>query len=189
MTRVSLLFAVVFATFRIFLGSSASFRPPAVPLIVQDPYISIWSPADNLFETDTIHWTGDPISFFGMLIIDGKCFRWMGSDQFNNCPNSVSQTSLTVLPLTTSYRFTADSIQFNVNFTSPAGFPLVSFSPRRPYHIHKKNSYRRRWKEPFRRYSMAKLLHYLSNLWNLFFARRKSANWCIFRRKRAIINE
>ena len=53
-------------------------RAPSVPIIVSDPYFSIWSPYDKLMEGSTEHWTsvgmaaslrGDfslfSISFFG----------------------------------------------------------------------------------------------------------------------------
>ncbi|MCI9335797.1 MAG: DUF4964 domain-containing protein, partial [Lachnospiraceae bacterium] len=33
-------------------------RIAAVPLITCDPYFSLWSGSDCLYETDTMHWTG-----------------------------------------------------------------------------------------------------------------------------------
>lgn len=32
-------------------------RAPSVPIIVSDPYFSIWSPYDKLMEGSTEHWT------------------------------------------------------------------------------------------------------------------------------------
>ena len=55
-------------------------RAPAYPLITIDPYTSAWSAADHLYDTDVTHWTGRPFPFDGILTVDGKDWRFMGSD-------------------------------------------------------------------------------------------------------------
>ena len=56
-------------------------RVPSVPLIVNDPYFSIWSPYDQLNEGMTRHWTNDEKPLGGWLRVDGKTYCFMGADR------------------------------------------------------------------------------------------------------------
>lgn len=53
-------------------------RAPSVPLITSDPYLSIWSPYDQLNEGSTQHWTGTEHPLIGAVRVDGKVYRFMG---------------------------------------------------------------------------------------------------------------
>ena len=56
-------------------------RVPSVPLIVNDPYFSIWSPYDKLNEGTTRHWTNDEKPIQGWLRVDGVTYCFMGIDR------------------------------------------------------------------------------------------------------------
>ena len=56
-----------------------SLRMPSVPVIVNDPYFSIWSPYDRLTDGPTRHWTNDEKPVDGLLRVDGKTYSFMGS--------------------------------------------------------------------------------------------------------------
>lgn len=56
-------------------------RAPAVPLILSDPYLSIWSPFDKLTDGSTQHWTGASHPLVGALRVDGKTYRFMGEEK------------------------------------------------------------------------------------------------------------
>ncbi len=68
-----------FAVSGIAADDQAAWRPPAVPLVVHDPYFSIWSPSDKLAESWPRHWTGTIHALCGMVRIDGKTYRIMGA--------------------------------------------------------------------------------------------------------------
>ena len=61
-------------------------RAPSVPIIVSDPYFSIWSPYDNLMEGSTEHWTSAKKPLLGALRVDGKVYRFLGKDKINLVP-------------------------------------------------------------------------------------------------------
>ena len=56
-------------------------RLPSYPLVVSDPYFSIWSPYDQLTDGTTRHWTDDEKSIEGLLRVDGTTYRWMGAER------------------------------------------------------------------------------------------------------------
>jgi len=93
-------------------------RPPAVPLINVDPYFSVWSDADRLYDRNTVHWTGRPNSILGIITIDGTSYRFMGSEAACRAP-ALKQTALDVGALSTCYTFEGAGITLRATFTSP----------------------------------------------------------------------
>ncbi|MFH0946632.1 MAG: DUF4965 domain-containing protein [Planctomycetota bacterium] len=92
--------------------------PPATPLVVCDPYFSIWSPTDALYESDTVHWTGRPHRLASLARIDGKAYRLMGADP-ERLP-ALEQKGLQVLPTRTIYEFAGAGIALTLSFMNAA---------------------------------------------------------------------
>lgn len=59
------------------------FRPPAVPLIVSDPYLSVWSQADHAYDIKPTHWSGVWTTFVLLARVDGDTYLLLGQDQFS----------------------------------------------------------------------------------------------------------
>src|SRR5580765_6903143 len=97
---------------------SATLRPPAVPLVACDPYFSIWSQGDKLTDVDTTHWTGRQHRLTGLVRVDGKTYRVMGTSP-SNAP-ALEQKSLTVLPTRTIYTFEGAGMELTLTFLTPA---------------------------------------------------------------------
>jgi len=97
-------------------------RPPAIPLVVNDPYLSVWSMADRLTDDETRHWTGQPHPLCGLIRIDGQCRRFAGGplDYIGLDAPAMEQTSVTVLPTRTLYVFAAGGIELTLTFMTAA---------------------------------------------------------------------
>ncbi len=65
-------------------------RLPALPLIVNDPYFSLWCAGDQLTDCDVTHWAGSVKRVRGTACIDGACYRFLGFD------GTYSETSVQV---------------------------------------------------------------------------------------------
>ena len=88
--RKSLLMFVAFATFSILQAQTPDYfepykttalRLPSVPLLVNDPYFSFWSPYDHLYDGTTKHWDNQQKAMDGLLRVDGKVYRFMGTQR------------------------------------------------------------------------------------------------------------
>ncbi len=100
------------------IAQSPEFRPPAVPLVACDPYFSVWSPANRLWEQPTTHWTGRPHPLAAIVRIDGHGYRLMGSGPQTLA--AMKQTSLEVTPTRSIYQFAGAGVRVTLTFTTPA---------------------------------------------------------------------
>ncbi len=98
-------------------NSPPQLRPPAVPLITFDPYVSIWSMSDKLTDDWTRHWTGAVQALVSIVRIDGKPYRVMGISP-ERVP-ALPQIGLRVLPTRTTYEFDTAGVHLTLTFMTP----------------------------------------------------------------------
>ena len=97
---------------------TAAFRPPATPLVTFNPYLSVWSEADNLTDDTPRHWTHREHSLGSLIRIDGKPYRLMGRDP-QDVP-ALPQVGLEVWPTRSIYQFDNGQIHVTLTFTTTA---------------------------------------------------------------------
>lgn len=88
---------------------------PVYPLITIDPFFSMWSPSDKLYDSDVQLWCGIKKRINGVLTVDGKQYRFMGKGDLP----VIEQTDLTVTPYVTYYTFKNDKVELTVRFWTP----------------------------------------------------------------------
>jgi Domain of unknown function (DUF4965)/Domain of unknown function (DUF5127)/Domain of unknown function (DUF1793)/Domain of unknown function (DUF4964) len=110
-----MLAAIIIGTSQTF---AESFRPPSVPLVTFDPYLSIWSAADRLTDRPTQHWTTQRQSLVSLIRVDGVAFRLMGNEP--EPTPAMPQTGLQVTPTRSIYDFENDKVHVELTFMRPA---------------------------------------------------------------------
>lgn len=102
------------------MSNATTARAPVTPLIVHDPFMSVWSWSDTATDTWPAHWTGKQNQMSGMLRIDGQPYRFMGrNNRMADKVPAMEQLSRAITPLRTIYRFAAAGIELTLTFTSP----------------------------------------------------------------------
>lgn len=120
----NLFFVVTFVSFFCAAVSassfSSSFRPPAVPLFVSTPFVSIWSfDAQNLAGQQTSFWNTNPNTLDSFIRVDNTTYVLMGVPASSGLKMAI-QNGLPVVTATTSrYSFTAGGVAINLRFTTP----------------------------------------------------------------------
>jgi Domain of unknown function (DUF4965)/Domain of unknown function (DUF5127)/Domain of unknown function (DUF1793)/Domain of unknown function (DUF4964) len=119
--------AAVAASFLLIVGplsaqpaaQTTTFRPPAVPLVTSDPYLSVWSMADRLTDDTTRHWTRREHPLVSLIRVDGKTYRLMGKVAGLSLP-PFPQVGLRVLPTRSIYEFDDAHLHVTLTFMTPA---------------------------------------------------------------------
>ncbi|WP_179394552.1 glutaminase domain-containing protein [Lacticaseibacillus absianus] len=88
-------------------------RVPSVPLFVQDPYFSVWSPADKLTDVTTESWTGKQMPVEMTLTLDGKPYNVMG---WQPTLEALPQVDLQIEPTRTLAVFQTGEIELTLTF-------------------------------------------------------------------------
>ncbi len=95
-------------------------RAPATPLVVHDPYFSIWSMSDRLTDSTTRHWTGTRQPLNGLVRVDAKTYRYLG-DANGEIP-ALEETHREITPTRTIVNLQSPEIELKLTFLTPA-FP------------------------------------------------------------------
>ena len=115
---ISALAISVAATLQAQPQSNLNLRAPATPLVVHDPYFSIWSDADRLTGGPTRHWTVRDRRSLASFAIDGKNYRYLGESE-DEIP-ALEETQRTITPTRTIVTLGNPQIELQICFFTPA---------------------------------------------------------------------
>ena len=101
------------------LADAQDFRPPSVPLVTYNPFLSIWSDGDHLTDVNTKHWTRHDHPLVSLIRIDGKTYRLMGEDPID-VPPLAKNSTVRVWPTRSVYQFDTPRVQVTMTFMEPA---------------------------------------------------------------------
>jgi hypothetical protein len=117
-----------FVPFAFTIGSAAillaqpqanlNLRAPATPLVVHDPYFSIWSNTDRLTGGTTRHWTGTRQELVGIIRIDRKNYSYLG-EAGDDVP-ALEEVQRTITPTRTMVTLGNAQIELQICFFTPA---------------------------------------------------------------------
>jgi hypothetical protein len=116
--RISAFAISVAATLQAQSQSNLNLRAPATPLVVHDPYFSIWSNSDRLTGGPTRHWTGTRQEIAGIIRVDGKSYRYLGNSE-DETP-ALDETQRTITPTRTIVTLGNPQIELQICFFTPA---------------------------------------------------------------------
>ena len=91
-------------------------RLPALPLVANDPYFSVWMPGDTLTSACPIHWSGAPKPLDGHITVDGREYVFLGQSS----RPALETKSLHVTPTRTVSILQGAGVELTVSFWSPA---------------------------------------------------------------------
>ena len=94
-----------------------AFRAPAIPLIVQTPYLNVWLFGDRLADDSPKLWNGQVKGMAGLLRVDGKAYRFLGMPGSSVPP--MRQEAVRVWPTRTEVEFAVEDVRLKLEFLSP----------------------------------------------------------------------
>jgi hypothetical protein len=99
-------------------------RPPEAPLVTEDPYFSVWSFTDNLYDHFTRHWTGRKNFLAGIIETDGirlvfACKAKPDTEKHFQEPLRAKRKSVNTASLTTTYMYNDGGVELQIKLTTP----------------------------------------------------------------------
>jgi hypothetical protein len=94
-------------------------RPPSVPLIVRNPYVSTWQNANTGTGNWPTFWNGNVKAITGIVRVDGTSYVFFGAPGGIGSVQTATQIQLEITTTQSRYVFQAGAVTLYVNFLSP----------------------------------------------------------------------